>query len=450
MIKVSVLIPAYNVAPYIRECIDSVLNQTLKEVEVICVDDASTDETLSILKEYEKKDNRVRVLCHEVNKGQSCGRNLALKYAAGEYVYMLDADDFIECDALEKLYDICKKDSLDLVGFETVQFFEDENLGNTMPAKMISYSETEVMDGRSALCYTMETESFSLSTPTYYMRRGYLTDNGISFVEGILHEDVGYLFELMVRAERVRFLPEKFFHRRVRKKSTMTGGFTAKNIEGYIKSYLKSFELEDFLRPYTDSDEGFREAVNKWRRDIFGRIRQLYYSSEETIYYETGENVPEGPDTEKNGRSKETEVSSTEEVRRLFETIKLIEPGKAMGSEVFGENLNEYLRNGDSGNTENDNSETGALHFEKGIYICGEGQYAARASELLGAYDIVVRGVLALHKEHASFRGFPVYDIFEDDVDTEIPVLISVSHYTSVNYEKALIERGFVNLYNMR
>ena len=84
MCKVSDLIPAYNVEAYVRECIDSVLNQSLSDFEIICVDDASTDYTLSILREYEVMDSRIKVLCHNENKGQSCGRNYALSHATGE------------------------------------------------------------------------------------------------------------------------------------------------------------------------------------------------------------------------------------------------------------------------------------------------------------------------------------------------------------------------------
>ena len=78
MPKISILIPAYNVENYIDECLESVLNQSLSDIEIICVDDASTDDTLSILRNYEEKDKRVKIYFHKENKGQSCGRNLAL------------------------------------------------------------------------------------------------------------------------------------------------------------------------------------------------------------------------------------------------------------------------------------------------------------------------------------------------------------------------------------
>ena len=93
MPKVSVLIPAYNVEKYVEECLDSILNQTMQDFEIICVDDCSTDGTLRILREYEERDDRIHVYTHDVNKGQSAGRNLALSKASGMYVYMMDSDD---------------------------------------------------------------------------------------------------------------------------------------------------------------------------------------------------------------------------------------------------------------------------------------------------------------------------------------------------------------------
>ena len=92
-VKVSVILPVYNVEKYLKECLDSILNQTLQEIEVICVDDGSTDRSLEILREYEKKDKRVIVLTQE-NKGAGAARNKGLAIAKGEYLSFLDSDDF--------------------------------------------------------------------------------------------------------------------------------------------------------------------------------------------------------------------------------------------------------------------------------------------------------------------------------------------------------------------
>ena len=116
-VKVSVIIPVYNVEKYLRECIDSILNQTLHELELICVDDGSTDGSLEILQAYEKKDNRVTVLTQH-NQGAGAARNKGLQIAKGEYLSFLDADDFFAPGMLEEAYRKCKSVSADVCVYQ--------------------------------------------------------------------------------------------------------------------------------------------------------------------------------------------------------------------------------------------------------------------------------------------------------------------------------------------
>lgn len=397
MPKVSVLIPAYDVESYIRECLDSVLQQTLQDFEIICVDDCSNDATLQVLREYEKKDSRIRICVHEKNQGQAAGRNHALDLASGEYVYMLDADDKIVPEALAELYASCVQDDLDVIGFETENFADSSEFDANARISTITYRDTDVMDGRQALTYCMETESFSLSTPTFMMRRAYLTDKKIRFVEGIFHEDVGYILSLLTQAERVRFVHKVYFLRRIRAASTMTRGFTDRNIEGYIKSFYKTFELEPVLQKYLETDPAFEKSFRKWQRDIFGRLNQLYADNMEKIAHLPGGTVDE-------------------ETRRVFEMVKLTHPSVEK------------------------------VDFPE-CYVCGTGQYAERAIRALGAQDVIVRGVIVLEKSsrnRASFCGFPLLTTTEACKDT--PVVLSISHYTKENYRQELLNQGFQNL----
>ena len=107
--KVSVIMPVYNVEDYLEQCLDSVLAQTLREIEVICVDDGSTDSSGVILEKYQEKDERIRVF-HQQNQFAGCARNLGLKHASGKYVIFWDSDDFFDRDALKKLYEKCEED----------------------------------------------------------------------------------------------------------------------------------------------------------------------------------------------------------------------------------------------------------------------------------------------------------------------------------------------------
>ena len=112
--KVSVIIPVYNTEQYLRECLDSVVNQTLKDIEIICVDDGSTDNSLAILREYKAKDSRIIVLTQE-NQFAGVARNHGMEAACGQYYAFMDADDCFLPDAIEKMFNLCEQYELDFI-----------------------------------------------------------------------------------------------------------------------------------------------------------------------------------------------------------------------------------------------------------------------------------------------------------------------------------------------
>ena len=120
MVKVSVIIPVYNVEPYLKQCMDSVVGQTLKEIEIICVDDGSTDGSLDILREYAAEDNRIQII-EQKNAGAGAARNNGMRHATGKYLSFLDSDDFFEPRMLEKAYDLAEKDQADFVAYKSDQ-----------------------------------------------------------------------------------------------------------------------------------------------------------------------------------------------------------------------------------------------------------------------------------------------------------------------------------------
>ena len=111
---ISVIVPVYNTEPYLRECLDSISNQTLKDIEIICVDDGSSDNSIKILKEYEEKDNRFTILTQNHLKA-GVARNNGIKIAKGEYLCFLDSDDFFDLNMLEEMYNQGKEDNSDIV-----------------------------------------------------------------------------------------------------------------------------------------------------------------------------------------------------------------------------------------------------------------------------------------------------------------------------------------------
>lgn len=122
--KVSVILPVYNGEKYLKQCLDSICSQTLKEIEILCVDDGSTDHTAEILADYAKKDERIRVI-HQANAGAGAARNNGLRQASGEYLSFLDADDFFEPDMLERAYAKAKEEDAQIVVFASDQYRED-------------------------------------------------------------------------------------------------------------------------------------------------------------------------------------------------------------------------------------------------------------------------------------------------------------------------------------
>jgi len=112
--KISVIIPIYNTEKYLRQCLDSVVNQTLKDIEIICINDGSTDSSLQILNEYANKDNRI-VVINSTNEGAGASRNKGLAISNGKYLAFWDSDDFFELDALKKFYDVAEENQCDVV-----------------------------------------------------------------------------------------------------------------------------------------------------------------------------------------------------------------------------------------------------------------------------------------------------------------------------------------------
>lgn len=199
--KVSVIIPCYNVEKYVRECVDSVLNQTLKDIEIIIINDGSTDGTRQVLKEYEEIEN-VHILDQE-NMGLSASRNKGLDMASGKYVYFLDSDDEIESDVLESAFGQMEELDLDQLLINAYEY----NDGEREKIVFIQYeNEYEgVQTGRQMLAAMHVNNEYISCVPYRMIRRQLLVDSGLRFYVGIIHEDELFTFKLMMITKRCAF-----------------------------------------------------------------------------------------------------------------------------------------------------------------------------------------------------------------------------------------------------
>ena len=237
MIRVSVVIPVYNVEAWLPACLDSVLGQTLREIEVLCIDDASPDGCGRILEEYAARDPRIRVFHLDRNRHQSYGRNLGLSEAKGTYVYFLDSDDMITKEALLTLADAADAEDLDGILFDSDAVYEDarlEEVFSKFPRRRTGTYEDRVFTGCELYGALMDQHDWTVLVQRQFWRRSFLKREGLCFPSGAEHEDELFSSETMLAAKRVRYLDRPFFIHRFRRNSVMTRKEDARDFRGYF------------------------------------------------------------------------------------------------------------------------------------------------------------------------------------------------------------------------
>lgn len=211
--KVSVIMPSLNVAEYIRECMESVLNQTMKEIQVICVDAGSTDGTLEILQEYEKKDARVEVIISD-KKSYGYQMNLGTDAAKGEYIGIVETDDWVEKDMYQALYKIAIKNNLDFIKSDFQRFvYENDKLVCTYNqlCKRPGYYKKVLRPVDDVTVF-----KFVMNTWCGIYKTQFIRENNIRYNEtpGASYQDNGFWFKTMALANRVMFLNKAYYMNR--------------------------------------------------------------------------------------------------------------------------------------------------------------------------------------------------------------------------------------------
>lgn len=219
---VSVVIPVYNVEKYLQKCLDSVLAQTLKDIEIVCVNDGSTDDSRNILAEYVKKDNRIKVI-DQLNQGQSVARNTGTAVATGKYIYFLDSDDWLEPDAMQSCFEIAEKNQLDEIIFDCITEYENEDLHSAFHFKNKgTIPSGKAMPGEELFSRQVEAQEHMSCVWLRFLNRDFYLRSNLSFEPGIIHEDELFCVCCDVSAKRALFLSKRLYHYRLRKNSTVT------------------------------------------------------------------------------------------------------------------------------------------------------------------------------------------------------------------------------------
>ncbi len=247
---VSILVPIYNVEKYLPQCLDSLVNQTLKSIEIICLNDGSTDSSLEILHSYAAKDDRI-VIIDKPNSGYGDSMNLGLAVAKGKYIGIVESDDWIELDAFEKLYQLASWHQADVVKANYFKFSGGKNrLFSEISPRLTGkvFGSDWQPDSPQHLIERRGYRDFFQFAPAIWSaiyRREFLEKNDIKFLPtpGASYQDTSFNFKVWALAERVVFTSDAFVHYRLDNSNSSV------NDSGKVSCIVDEYaEIENFLK----------------------------------------------------------------------------------------------------------------------------------------------------------------------------------------------------------
>lgn len=264
---ISVIIPVYNVEQYLRQCIDSVLHQTYQNIEVILVDDGSTDSSVTICEEYAKENANITVVCKE-NGGASSARNMGFKKVKGDYVYFLDSDDYLEENALQDMLECLVAEQADVIFFNAYAI--EETTGNKTE-KYYSYKKKyESGEGLEVLQELLLNKDLHVAPWIMLFDRSFLEREKITFEEGIIYEDMIFAYQVFCQAKKVTHLSKYLYNRRYRENSVMTTKISRRNFDSAEKVYYKVKEYSETISDKTKTSSYIAKcaynALNVYRK----------------------------------------------------------------------------------------------------------------------------------------------------------------------------------------
>lgn len=227
MPKISVIIPVYNTAQYLPQCLDSIINQTFNDIEIICINDGSTDTSLDILNEYSLKDHRIKIINQE-NNGQAVARNIGLDVAIGSYIYFVDSDDSIHEQTLEIMYSVAEKTECYIVATE------DVNQLSKNKANIKKYQLTDIKYNlhNNPLRHLLNNVWSSSVIWNKLYKREALKD--WRFIEGIYFEDWPFITCLFSTINKYATIPYSLYYYNDKNVSTVRSTFTSKKLNDYV------------------------------------------------------------------------------------------------------------------------------------------------------------------------------------------------------------------------
>jgi len=275
MVKVSIIVPTFNVEEYLVECMDSIVRQTLKEIEIICINDGSTDSSLKILQKYAANDSRIIIVDKE-NGGYGMAMNIGLDKATGEYIGIVEPDDFVPLNMYEDLYNVVKENELDFVKADFYRFMREKNGDMKLLYNHLDRADEDYNQVFNP-SHTPLAIKYIMNTWSGIYRKAFLDQNQIRHNEtpGASFQDNGFFFKTFVYAQRAMILDKPYYmNRRDNPNSSVNnpGKVYCMNVE---YDYIRDFLMKD-----KESWERFKYiySFKKYGNYIFtlGRIATHY------------------------------------------------------------------------------------------------------------------------------------------------------------------------------
>lgn len=267
-ILVTVIVPCYNVEKYIEKGLNSLINQTLKDIEIIVINDGSNDNTLKILNDFKKNDKRIRII-DKKNEGVSAARNIGLKEAKGKYICFMDSDDWLEKDFLEKMYNKISENDYDMVACDTYAIYPNKK-------KYIKSNINDNQDEKKLMI-----DAYTVIWNKIYKKeiiKDIYFDNSISFCEDVL-----FLYEVYLKVKRVGSIHEPLYNYLQREKSlTYTYNEIIYDLIKSIDKVVDYYEINNYLDKY------YQEIEYSYVRYLFATFIKRLSKTKNKIEFKKG------------------------------------------------------------------------------------------------------------------------------------------------------------------
>lgn len=403
MVKVSVIIPVYNTEQYLESCLNSIIKQSLKEIEIICIDDKSTDNSLVKLKEIAKTDKRINIIANEKNYGAGISRNFGLKISCGEYIHFVDSDDYLELNALEELYEQAKHRNIDIY-FHKMQIILPDGINSWGVSEGITGTYPGCYGGTELLSLFVEQNDFFYYPWAALFSRELLISHNCFFKSLLIGEGGEFVLHALIFAKSVMVSEKKYYNYFINSSSiTQSNKDRIVILLGSIVQYITV--LKNVI--YFVDDKAVYKYLKYKHNNISNNIINLSYNETEQL-------------------KKEMHDEFSKFI--LWEFLYKNESSKIAISEQCNNLLLEY----------------------KKVILYGAGNIVKTMLNIFNKYDIVLQGIAVSDKRNnpENLYGHSVYEISElKQYAKECLVIVALKKKYHKNVNELLEKYSFKNVF---